>query len=155
MFGHCCLVHIKSAQIIFFAQLILFFKVLFIRENGSNTEKHIQKFLNEHYTKSSFDASDPSTLNFYLAFPCFGQFSDKLFSELLALLFEYFKDVRCNILLVNRFKIVFFNYKVKLPMRLKSSLVHKFRCVKCESEYVGMTTRTHGTRVDEHVGVSY
>ena len=40
-------------------------------------------------------------------------------------------------------------------MRLKSSLVYKFSCARCASEYVGMTARTLGTRVDEHVGVSY
>ena len=40
-------------------------------------------------------------------------------------------------------------------MRLKSSLVRKFSCAQCASEYVGMTARTLGTRVDEHVGVSY
>ena len=40
-------------------------------------------------------------------------------------------------------------------MRLKSSLVYKFSCAQCASEYVGMTARTLGTRVDEHVWVSY
>ena len=40
-------------------------------------------------------------------------------------------------------------------MRLKSSLVYKFSCAQCASEYVGMTARTLGTRVDEHVRVSY
>ena len=38
-------------------------------------------------------------------------------------------------------------------MRLKLSLVYKFRCAQFASEYVGMTARTLGTRVDEHVGV--
>ena len=40
-------------------------------------------------------------------------------------------------------------------MRLKSSLLYKFSCAQCASEYVGMTARTLGTRVDEHVVVSY
>ena len=40
-------------------------------------------------------------------------------------------------------------------MRLKSSLVYKFSCAQSASEYVGMTARTLGTKVDEHVGVSY
>ena len=37
-------------------------------------------------------------------------------------------------------------------MRLKSSLLYKFSCAQCASEYVGMTARTLGTRVDEQVG---
>ena len=40
-------------------------------------------------------------------------------------------------------------------MRLKSSLVYKFSCARCASEYVGTTARTLGTTVVEHVGVSY
>ena len=61
-----------------------------------------------------------------------------------------------NVVLVNKFTVgSFFNYKDKLPMRLKSSLLYKFSCAQCASEYVGMTARTLGTRVDEHVGVSY
>ena len=40
-------------------------------------------------------------------------------------------------------------------MCLKSYLVYKFSCGQCVSEYVGMTARTLGTTVDEHVGVSY
>ena len=40
-------------------------------------------------------------------------------------------------------------------MRLKLSLVYKFSCAQFASEYVGMTSRTLGTRVDEQVGVSY
>ena len=40
-------------------------------------------------------------------------------------------------------------------MHLKSSVVYKFSCAQCASEYVGMTARTLSTRVDKHVGVSY
>ena len=47
------------------------------------------------------------------------------------------------------------NHKDKLPLHLRSSLVYKYSCVHCTSEYVGMTTRTLGTRVAEHAGVSF
>ena len=74
----------------------------------------------------------------------------------MVLLGRHFSDIRFNVVLVNKFTVVvFFNYKDKLHMRLKSSLVYKFSCAQCASEYVGMTSRTLGTRVDEHVWVSY
>ena len=74
----------------------------------------------------------------------------------MVLLGRHFSDVRFDVVLVNKFTVgSFFNYKDKLPVRLKSSLVCKFSCAQCASEYVGMTARTLGTRVDEHVGVSY
>ena len=86
----------------------------------------------------------------------FGQFCEKFRSELVVLLGKHFSDVRFNIVLVNKFTVgSFFNYKDKLPMRLKSSLVYKFSCAQCASEYVCMTARTLDIRVDEHVGVSY
>ena len=77
------------------------------------------------------------------ALPYFGQFSEKLHSELMVLLGRYFSDFRFNVVLVNKFTVdSFFKYKNKLPMRLKSSLVYKFSCAQCASEYVGMIART-------------
>ena len=64
-----------------------------------------------------------------LSLPYFGQFSEKLRSVLVVLLGRHFSDVRFNAVLVNKFTAgSFFNYKDKLPMRLKSSLVYKFSC---------------------------
>ena len=93
---------------------------------------------------------------FFLSLPYFGQFWEKLCSELVVLLGRHFSDARFNVVLVNKFTVgSFFNYKNKLPMHLKLSLLYKFSSAQCASEYVGMTTRTLGTGVDEHVGVSY
>ena len=59
-------------------------------------------------------------------------------------------------MLVNNFTIgSFFNYNDKPPLHLRSSLVYKYSCVHCTSEFVGMTTRTLGTRVAEHAGISF
>ena len=38
---------------------------------------------------------------------------------------------------------------------MRSPILYKFSCLKCTSEYVGMTTPTLGTRADEHAGVSF
>ena len=57
------------------------------------------------------------------------------------------------IVLVNRFAIgKFFNYTDKPLFRMRSSLIYKFICVHCTSEYVGLTT---STITDEHVVVSF
>ena len=92
---------------------------------------------------------------FFLSLPYFGQFSEKLRFELVVLFGRHFCDVRCNVMLVNKFTVgSVFNCKDKPPMHLKSSLVYKFSCAQCASEYNGMTARTLGTRVDELLGVS-
>ena len=85
-----------------------------------------------------------------LSLPTLDNSPKKLRSELLVLLGRHFSDVRFNVVLVNKFTVgSFFNYKDKLPMRLKSSLVFKFSCALCASEYVGMTARTYSISVPE------
>ena len=59
-------------------------------------------------------------------------------------------------MLVNSFKVgSFFSYKDRLPKAMCASLVYKFSCARCVSEYVGFTTRTLHTRVAEHAGRSF
>ena len=90
----------------------------------------------------------------YLSFPYLGPYSEKFKSELLRLLSKYFPDSKFAIVLVNKFTIVsFFNYEDVLPLRLRSSLVYKFSCARCASEYVGITSSTLGSRGDELIGV--
>ena len=92
----------------------------------------------------------------YFSFPYFDPFSEKLKQDLLTLLSKYYSKDKFCVILVNNFTIgSFFNYKDKLPLHLRSSLVYKYSCVYCTSEYVGMTTRTLGTRVAEHAGISF
>ena len=57
------------------------------------------------------------------------------------------------------FKIVFTSFKInnyfstkdKTPYFLKSFLVYKFVCARCNSCYIGKTCRYFKTRIDEHV----
>ena len=57
------------------------------------------------------------------------------------------------------FKIVFTSFKInnyfstkdKTPYFLKSFLVYKFVCARCNSCYIGETCRHFKTRIDEHV----
>ena len=92
----------------------------------------------------------------YFSIPYFGQQSEKLKTELIFLISKYFKNVDFNIVLVNSFKVgSFISYKDRLPKAMCASLVYKFCCARCASEYVGSTTRTLQTRVAEHAGRSF
>ena len=72
------------------------------------------------------------------------------------LLTKYFSSIDFHIILVNNYKIgSLFPYTDKLPISLQSSLVSKFGCTRCVSEYVGSTTHTLHTRVAEHAGRSF
>ena len=132
----------------------------YFRLNGycsAFVERQIWKFLGDKFdpiTDVSADSSDDKPL--YLSFPYFGPIAEKLKTELLLLQDKYYRGKKFQDILANGFTIgSFFNYKDKLPLRMQSSLVNKYSCVHCTSEYVGMSTRTLGVRADEHANVSF
>ena len=99
---------------------------------------------------------DSSAQCFYVTLPYFGKHSEKLKSDLSVLFCKYFKDISFNFILVNSFKIdSFFSFKDRLPKGMRSSLIYKYSCVRCTSEYIGSTTRILTTRVAEHAGRSH
>jgi hypothetical protein len=76
-------------------------------------------------------------------------------SELEKLLSDHFMQIDFRIILTNTFAIgSMFKFKDTLPKCLRSSVVYKFSCALCASEYVGSTSRTLKTRVAEHAGRS-
>ena len=88
--------------------------------------------------------------------PYFGYQSEKLRIELSKWLSKYFWCINFHIIHVNNYEIgSLFSYKDKLPISLQSSLVYKFSCTQCVSEYVGSTMRMLHTRVAEHAGKSF
>ena len=117
-------------------------------------EKHISQFLAKKYSPPP-DGDTAVTQKLYFSLPYFGYQSEKLSKELTVLLHKFIPDVQFNIILSNNFRIgSFFNYKDKLPKAMQSSLVYKFSCVRCTSEYIGSTSRVLHVRVAEHAGRS-
>ena len=115
----------------------------------------ISNFLNKRQDPQNFTVSHNDNPVRYYVFPYFGPQSDKLKNELLTLLNKYFTDFSFKIILVNNFKIgSFFNYKDRLPLCSRSSVVYKFNCSLCEAMYVGSTSRTLCIRTAEHKGIS-
>ena len=49
---------------------------------------------------------------------------------------------------------IFFQFKDKMPCCLRSNVVYKFSCGRCNATYYGETCRHLSVRVDEHSGVS-
>ena len=115
----------------------------------------IRNFLNKRQDPQNFTVSHNDNPVRYYVFPYFGPQSDKLKNELLTLLNKYVTDFSFKIILVNNFKIgSFFNYKDRLPLCSRSSVVYKFNCSLCEAMYVGSTSRTLCIRTAEHKGIS-
>ena len=63
----------------------------------------------------------------------------------------------CNFRIVFQTKcklIIFFTFKVKIPVFLRSGIVYKFKCGGCNATYYGKTKRHFKVRMCEHLGVS-
>jgi hypothetical protein len=115
----------------------------------------VKKFLDR-----KFDPPRPiATVNkrkYFVSLPYFGPQSEKLRKELESLFIKFYVQIDFKIILVNKFTIgSLFTYKDTLPKCLRSSVVYKFSCAQCASEYVGSTTRTLRTRIAEHAGRSF
>ena len=130
----------------------------FFHSNGfprRMVEKQISLFLSKVYTQTCTTELKASTPMF-LSIPYFGPQSEKLRHELIKVLEKYFPSLCFRIVLVNRNTISsMFRFKDSLPCSLRSSLVYSYSCSRCESQYVGETSRLLGMRIAEHMGTSY
>ena len=48
----------------------------------------------------------------------------------------------------------FFNFKDKIPLNVRSLILYKFTCRRCNSTYGGKTKRHYMVRIFEHLGIS-
>ena len=92
----------------------------------------------------------------YFTIPYFGSQSEELRTDISKLMHKYFSNISFQIILCNPYKLGnFFSYKDKISKGMRSTLVYKYCCAHCASEYVGSTSRTLAIRVAEHAGRSF
>ena len=48
----------------------------------------------------------------------------------------------------------FFRFKDRLPLKLRSHVVYKFMCRRCQASYIGETCHLLHTRITDHIGIS-
>ena len=49
---------------------------------------------------------------------------------------------------------IFFRFKDRIPMKLRSCIVYKFQCQRCKVLYLDETCRQLHVRISDHVGIS-
>ena len=130
----------------------------FFLNNGfpeSLIDSIIKKFLNKMLTKEKRKPT-VEKLKVYISLPYFGYNSEKMKEELFKKLTSFYKYADFKIILTNDKKIgSFFNFKDKLPRRLRSSIIYSYKCASCKTaQYIGCTSRCFQIRIDEHKGVS-
>ena len=91
----------------------------------------------------------------FISLPFLGTQSFTLRKQLNKLMTNYFPQCKLKIVFRsdNRLKNSFV-FKDKIPMTIRSNLLYKFVCNRCNSVYVGKTKRHYLVRVFEHLGIS-
>ena len=111
-------------------------------------EKEIKNFLIKKYSKP--DEKPESKFN-YFKLPYIGDCSKSLNVQLNKLCKNYCKEVKIR-LVYAPYKIgSMFSLKDNLPSDLKSNVVYKFQCRRCNASYIGETQRHINVRIKEHL----
>ena len=115
-----------------------------------------RRFLNGCHSNREKAIILPSKLKIYFKIPFYGNESFKIRKNLTELINKNYPQVKLSIIFTSGKRIShFFGFKDTVADTLRSSLIYKFQCSRCNSTYVGKTTRHLGTRISEHLGVSY
>ena len=116
------------------------------------TDKTAKSYLNKVHSNS--DQSNPESNKARLyKLPYIGDYSEQVQKKLSKTYKYFWKDANLKIVL-NSFKIYYyFSTKDKIPYFLRSFLVYKVACARCNSCYIGETCRHFKTRIDEHVKI--
>ena len=130
----------------------------FFKINGfplSLIESKIRNFMSKIRSQKS-SCFDVKKKVLYCSFVYFGSQSKKLKIELSSLIAKYFYHLEVKFILSNSYSIgSLFRFKDSLPPEMRSSIIYKYSCEQCSSEYIGCTSRTLRCRIREHQGISF
>ena len=112
---------------------------------NENIKKRLQTLHSNHSTKQK------SQDVHYFKLPFLGKQSDNLNKKISSLCKKYCKSVPIRIVFVSTKIRSFFSSKDSIPKSLMSNVVYKFQCARCNSCYIGETTRHLEKRIVEHL----
>ena len=113
-------------------------------------DKITKPYLNKVHSNSDLSNTESDKTCFY-KLPYIGKYSEQVQKKFLKICKQFCKDGDLKTVFTS-FKINnYFSTKDKTPYFLKSFLVYKFVCARCNSCYIGETCHHIKTRIDEHV----
>ena len=118
-------------------------------------KKVLNKFLSNIFQPKPLILTAPKKV-LYVSLP-FSSNSNNLKRELLTVLTKLYPYVDFRFVFKNPLSIgSLFSFKDTLPELMRSSIIYKFTCPKCNfGTYIGCTKRLLKVRIDSHRGVSH
>ena len=119
-------------------------------------EKCIKTFFDRILSPPKLPVNNVSKQVLFIKLPFHGDESFKIRKNLVQLFCHFYPQIKLNVIFQSGYRIKnMFRFKDTIPVPLRSSLVYKYVCNRCNAVYVGKTSRHLLTRVSEHRGVSY
>jgi hypothetical protein len=115
----------------------------------------LKRFLAEKYDACTRTIG-PSKNKIYVELPQIGYQTNKMKSEVIKLLNEFYPQISPYPFFKNTFKIgTFFRKTEKPSVPMRSSVVYKYTCDCCQQSYIGSTILQMFIRCSRHKGVSF
>ena len=116
-------------------------------------DKHIKEYLNDRMSSNENDtSSDPDTPR-YFKLPFLGSYSLHVDKKIKRIIKRFCNNDTSIKIIFTPFKSSrLFSTKDPIPTSLRSFVVYKFICGRCNSSYIGETTRHFNVRIKEHLG---
>ena len=117
-------------------------------------DKCIKIFLNKQFSQKILEHTVPKK-ELFIVLPYLGMPSLCLRTRLQKSINSNISFCKIKIIFKSSKRLAnFFRFKDKIPLCLRSNIVYKFTCGRCNSTYHGETCRHFNVRVGEHSGIS-
>ena len=130
----------------------------FMGKNGypdSFVDRIISAFLSKLYTKKHCTTNDNHRKCFQIFLPFLGSFSKQMERKVKASIKRHLPDIEVKFIYRAATRLrTLFSFKDKIPSYLSSGIIYKYKCGRCNSTYIGESTRHTKRRFCEHMGIS-
>ena len=118
-------------------------------------DKCVRKFISKIHNDDRIQEQKDEKVILKLVLPFLGKMSLKIKDDLKKVVKENIPNCNLRIIFPSKRRISnFFHFKDKIPVDLKSHLVYKIKCNKCNLVYYGLCERHSKVRFYDHLGVS-
>ena len=121
---------------------------------GKFLDKCIKAFFDKLFLKKKIVFTVPKKV-INISLPYMGKNSLKIRTKLTKIAKSYFFACKIQVTFNAGSRLNnFFNFKDKIPLNVRSLILYKFTCRRCNSTYGGKTKRHYMVRIFEHLGIS-
>ena len=117
------------------------------------TERFLNSVHNRPNKQTDQQRKDEKALTVFL--PYLGMYTNRLEKKIKQTLKQHLPSIRVTFTFRASTRLqTMFSFKDKIPNYLHANIVYKYTCGRCNSTYIGETTRHAKTRFCEHMGKS-